>query len=205
MRTKVLKGISFKGKPSITGGLVKRSVLDAINEAKRTIADAEAEAERIRLQAKRDALKEEEVAYKEGYKNSLYQLNQYLIETRERRDTSLSEVRADLLKLSIKIAERIIGQKIDQNSIALNKIVDTALNKISNKDRLTISINPSDMEFIKEQADLIALIDGSEFIDLTSNIEVRNGEAILECDAGKFIVELGTELSLLKNLLFKDS
>jgi type III secretion protein L len=200
---KIIKNITWeRSRRPVLRGLVKRSLLDAVYEAQRIIAEAEANAYNITWDAKVSVDEERISAYKEGYENGLLKLNQYLIESGEDRNKILSGVEPELLKLSMKMAEKIIGREVKCNDALLIELVSNLLQDIRNRDKIIIRINTSDMDAIQEECtDLKEKLNRKKFIEITTGPDIETGTCIIQSESGMIATKLNVQLHILERAL----
>jgi flagellar biosynthesis/type III secretory pathway protein FliH len=121
---KIIKSVAPNKSPG--GSITKRHVVDARAEARLIIAAAEEDAAAIRQRAETFARESREKAYREGCESALSEWNTLLVEAQELRDQAVSGVEKDLLRLAVKIAEKILGREIKNNRETIVDIVANA-------------------------------------------------------------------------------
>ena len=183
--------------------VVKRPVVDARAEARRLLTEAQREAAELRESAQREARELREAAYREGHEAALLELHQLLVDAREERDTTLAAVERDVLRLSVKIAEKIIGREIERDSAALAEIVSTALRSAGQHETLVVRINPSDMPAVRERRDVLDPMGRTRFLDLVADPRVAHGGCIIESASGTVDAQLDTQLRVLERALLE--
>ena len=67
----------------------------------------------------------------------------------------IGEFKPELLELSIKIAEKILQSELSQNEQAINNVIDEAIRKITDKDRVIIRVNAKDAEIVRSHRNVI--------------------------------------------------
>ena len=199
----IIKQTSPKDAPATATrtGVVKRQVVEANAEARRIIETAQAEAVAIRESAEKAALELREAAYSEGLEAAWLELHDHLLAARERRDTALVEVEADVLRLSIKIAEKIIGHEIARDQSTLTAIVSTALRNARQHEMLTVRVNPADFSLLQTQREQLDPSGRARFLDLVADPRVAHGGCLIESDSGTIDAQLDTQLRVLERAL----
>ena len=188
----IIKQTSPKDAPATATrtGVVKRQVVEANAEARRIIETAQAEAVAIR-----------EGAEKAGLEAAWLELHDHLLAARERRDTALVEVEADVLRLSIKIAEKIIGHEIARDQSTLTAIVSTALRNARQHEMLTVRVNPADFSLLQTQREQLDPSGRARFLDLVADPRVAHGGCLIESESGTIDAQLDTQLRVLERAL----
>ena len=197
----VIKQATVKDQPLAAGGVIKRPVVEAQARARQIIAQAEREAAAIRESAETSARELREAAYREGLEAALLELNQHLLDARERRDTALAEVERDVLRLAVKLAEKIIGREIERDEAALADMVATALRNARQHEMLTLRINPADLPAVQAYRQRLDPAGRARFLDLVADPRVAHGGCIIESESGTIDAQLNTQLRVLERAL----
>lgn len=184
-----------------TRGVVKRPVVEARAEARRIIAAAEQEAAALRASAEAAALELRDAAYHEGLEAALAELNEHLLDARERRDTALAEAERDLLRLAVKLAEKIIGREIAQDNATLAEIVAAALRNARQHEMLTVRVNPSDLHAVQAHRARLDPTGRARFLDLVADPRVAHGGCVIESESGTIDAQLAVQLGVLERAL----
>ena len=184
-----------------TRGVVKRPVVEARAEARRILAEAETEARELRETAERVARELREAAYEEGREAALSELHVILLEARERRDAALSGAERDVLRLAVKLAEKIIGREIERDDATLADIVSTALRHARQQEALTVRVNPADLPRVQAHRDRLDPSGRARFIDLVADPRVGHGGCVIEGESGTVDARLDTQLRVLERAL----
>jgi type III secretion protein L len=183
------------------GAVVKRAVVEARSEARRLIAEAEREAAELRAQAEEHARELREAAYEGGREAALTELNVILLEARERRDAALSGAERDVLRLAVKLAEKIIGREIERDDATLADIVSAALRHARQQEALTVRVNPADLPRVQAHRERLDPAGRARFLDLVADPRVGHGGCIIEGESGTVDARLDTQLRVLERAL----
>ncbi|HEX8292668.1 MAG TPA: type III secretion system stator protein SctL [Pyrinomonadaceae bacterium] len=181
--------------------VVKRAVVDARAEARRILAEATQQADELRARAREEAREMREAAYEEGREAALSELNGLLLEAHERREGALAEAERDLLRLAVKLAEKIIGREIERDDAALADIVSAALRHARQQEALTVRVNPADLPRVQAHRDRLDPSGRARFIDLVADPRVGHGGCIIEGESGTVDARLDTQLRVLERAL----
>lgn len=183
------------------GSVVKRAVVDARAEARRILAEAERDADALRERAEREARELREAAYEEGRETALSELNQILLEAHGRRDAALAGAERDVLRLAVKLAEKIIGREIERDDATLADIVSAALRHARQQESLTVRVNPADLPRVQAHRERLDPSGRARFIDLVADPRVGHGGCIIEGESGTVDARLDTQLRVLERAL----
>jgi type III secretion protein L len=198
-KNNIIKGPFFK--PTARAGVVKRDLIDAVAESRRLILEAETKVESMRRDAQQAALKARQQAYDEGIESSLLKLNQDLIEAREIRESALTQVELDVLRLSVKIAEKIIGRELELDDRTVADIVATALAHARQNEVVTVKINPADAAVVKKHRARLDPGGRVRFIDFSPDPRVKRGGCLIVTETGTIDAQLSTQLRVLERAL----
>lgn len=182
-------------------GVIKRAVVEAEAEARRILSDAERRAAELRESSAEAARDLREAAYLEGREEALQEFNQLLLDARERRDTALADVERDVLRLSVKLAEKIIGREIQLDPATIADIVSAALRNARQNEMLTVRVNPSDLPHVQEFRQRLDPTGRARFLDLVADPRVRPAGCVIESESGRVDAQLDTQLRVLERAL----
>ena len=182
-------------------GVIKRSVVEARVEAERIHAEAAAAAAQVREAAAAEARELRERVSRGTREAALSEFIELLLEARERRDRALAEVEQDVLRLSVRIAEKVIGREIARDDTALADIVATALRHARQHESLSVRVNPADLQLVQAHRERIDGTVRARFIDFVPDPRVRSGGCIVESEAGTVDAALDTQLRVLERAL----
>lgn len=183
------------------GPVVKRAVVEARAEARRLIAEAEAEALRVREAAEGEARSLRERAYAEGREEALSELTELILEARERRDAALAEAERDLLRLAVKLAEKIIGREVERDPATLADIVANALRHARQNETFTVRVSPADLPLVEAYRARLDPAGRARFLDIVADPRVGHGGCVIESESGTIDAQLDTQLRVLERAL----
>ncbi|HEV2763885.1 MAG TPA: type III secretion system stator protein SctL [Pyrinomonadaceae bacterium] len=186
-------------------GVIKRAVVEAEAEARRILSEAERRAAELRESAATAARDLREAAYLEGREEALQEFNHLLLDARSRRDTALADVERDVLRLSVKLAEKIIGREIRLDPSTLADIVAAALRNARQNEMLTVRVNPSDLPHVQSFRGRLDPTGRARFLDLVADPRVRPAGCVIESESGRVDAQLDTQLRVLERALLAQS
>ena len=202
MSANVIKVHSNNGTPAVSK--ITREAHEASLEAKDILAKAHEQAAQLIEDARqeKDALFEE--SSERGYAAGLNKWNEALAEAWSRRDDFLSRNEAELVKLAVAIAEKIVRRSVEAGSDVVLQTVKEALKSVRGERRITIKVNPSEEDELREQANSLKLL-GSEVGDLVivGNPSVSAGGCIVESELGVIDAQIDTQLASIEKALMR--
>ncbi len=190
------------------GGVLDHRVISASERANEIIAEAEAEAARIRQEA--EAVRSEVTAVREqarkegmakGESEGLAKVTEKLMQLERDREEFFARAEPEIIKLTLAIVEKVIGQIAHERPDVVRDVVKQALEK-SIGDRVTVRLNPEDYKTVMSE--------GYEFrdvLDRTKRLMFREDEAILkggcvvETEVGTIDAQLETQLEAIRKAL----
>jgi flagellar assembly protein FliH len=109
-----------------------------------------------------------------------------------------SESEGELLKLSLLIAKKIIGEEVRTNNEIIGNTISSALKFLTDKRKVKIIINSDDMEDVRRLLpDLAKLTKGGHF-QITEDNSIKKGGCILETGFGKINATIEDQLGMLE-------
>ena len=199
---KIIKGAPTNGS-SVRTSITKKQIVEARVEAERLIREAEVEAAAIRESAEALAQEGRDSAYREGYEAALLEWNDLLLDARERRDDALPGIEQDVLRLSVKIAEKIIGREIKRDRGTLADIVANALRNVRRNELVTLRVNPADTATVESFRERLDPAGRARFLEIEADPRVATGGCVIESESGAIDAQLETQLRVLERALLR--
>jgi type III secretion protein L len=181
--------------------ITKRQIVEARVEARRIVAEAERDAAAILQQAETVARESREAAYRDGSESAMCEWHALLLEAREQRDQALAGVERDVLRLAVKIAEKILGRELKRDKEAIVDIVATALRQARLNEMITLRVNPADLPVVEEHRQRFERVGRNQFLDVVPDPAVTAGGCVIESESGTIDAQLGTQLRVLERAL----
>ncbi|HKS72892.1 MAG TPA: type III secretion system stator protein SctL [Terriglobales bacterium] len=205
MSDKILKPELFSEKlPISSAKVLKREVYEASRDARDVVTQAQERARQIIAQAEDQCEAIRAQAREEGYASGLAEWNQILGETRQRADELARTWEETMLRLSMRVAEKIIGEQLKINPDTVVDIVREVLKGAHPGKRLAIQVNEADAPIVRSRMNRI-----KECTSLNSDIEVvpsstvARGGCVIESDLGIIDARLETQLKCLEDVLVR--
>jgi flagellar assembly protein FliH len=107
-----------------------------------------------------------------------------------------------ILSIGIKVAERIIGQKLEENESVFLSIVKRSLKEARDYHEVQLHVNPVHYGFILSQKeDLLAIFPNEGDLYIYPNEELSNESCIIESDNGRIDASVDSQLEEIKRRL----
>lgn len=181
--------------------LIKHQILSAEEQGNLIVEKARAEASDLIDIAEARSVEIRNEAYKAGCVEASREYLEKLIEIRRERVKVLSTIEQDVLRLSVKIAEKIIGGEVTQDERVRGEIILNALSGVRQKENLSVRINSKDLPFVANLRERLKISHPDQFIDFVADPAVKNGGCVIESVAGKIDARLETQLRVLETAL----
>ena len=185
--------------------VIKNQIVSARDEAARILEEAEEFACEIR----REALEEAELlraeAFRDGTDKAVTEFEQNILEVREIRERVWRETEQDLLRLSIRLTEKILGREIKSDKKAVVDIVVAALQNARQQEKLTVRVNPTDLPIVEKEVENLARTGRVRFMDFIADPRVSEGGCLIESEVGTIDARLETQLRVLERALLSQS
>jgi type III secretion protein L len=184
--------------------VLKREVYEASLDAKDLVAQAQERAKQILEQAERECDAIRERAKDEGRQSGLAEWNQILAKTEERAATLTKSWEENMVRLSVRVAEKIIGEQIKLQPESIVSMVSEALKGARPARRLAIQVNQEDVPYVRAQIDRLkdSASLGSQ-IEVVPSANVRRGGCVIDSELGIVDARLETQLKCLEEVLVR--
>jgi len=189
------------GRSTLRAGIVKKEVMDAREEAQRIREAACAEAAAIgeTISAEMQAAKRD--GYEAGYTEGLALFNAHVLSALQYRRQVLAQTKDELLRLSVKIAEKIIGQEIDDRAQTKIDIVAKALSHAAAEPVVKIRVNPNDAALLRRSRRRLAPTDENTIFEIVGDPAIDREGCIIESPCGVIDARLEVQLRIIEQAL----
>ncbi len=118
------------------------------------------------------------------------------------RDEVSETVEAATVELALKIAEQVLAGQLDAQPAVVVDIVRGALRRLVDRERVTVLVNPEDLDMMREAApQLIAELGGIEHCEVQAERRVGRGGAIVRTVEGEIDATIQTKLERVRETL----
>jgi flagellar assembly protein FliH len=180
------------------------ALAQASSQADELLDAARAEAQRMRDEALEQALATAQQAFAAERERAAGQLAASLDEVRAERETFLLQAQPEILKLSLTIAEKVIGREVSESPDIVLDLIRKSMKRLKDKAQLRIRVNPEDLQLVKEaRPDLLASVDGVEKIEVSDDRRVGRGGCVIESPNGTLDARIATQLREIEGSIAK--
>ncbi len=111
-----------------------------------------------------------------------------------------------MVKLALRVAEKIIGRDLERDPRVVTEIVATAVDNVRNVRELTLRVNPNDARVLREhKRQMMELIGRVKEIAIKEDADVASGGCVIETEAGTVDAQLATQFEMLQRVLIADT
>ncbi|QEC46838.1 hypothetical protein FSW04_04040 [Baekduia soli] len=129
-------------------------------------------------------------------------LQQAAAELGAERDRVCAAVESAAVQLGLKIAEQALAAAVAADPVVVVDVVRGALRRLVERDRVTVLVNPEDLDLVREASErLVAELGGIEHCDVQAERRVARGGAIVRTVDGEVDATLATKLSRAREVL----
>jgi flagellar biosynthesis/type III secretory pathway protein FliH len=190
---------------SVTSGkVVARELLTASAQAARVVEEARLQADEILAGAAQARQQAVEAGFQEGFEQGAAQWAEALRTARERVAAAAQHARPEIVRLALRVAEKILRQRIEAQPDAIVPMVDEALSVFlaQNHSRVILRVHPDDARVLaaREQHWLERNPAIAE-LAVVPNEAVSRGGCRIETESGTVDATLGTQLDVIERHL----
>jgi len=204
-----------------TEQMVKELIQTARQESEKIIANANTEAQKI-INDGRDKLKqiEEEAfhhgwqgGYEEGHKvveeeyNSKVQEAQNLVEkAHEEKQKIIAGSEDEVVQLAVAVSRKVIGRELATSPEIIVEIVKRAIQKVGDREELTVRVNPENMDStINAQDEIKQSAKGVRKLKVLADPTIAPGGCVVESSNGTVDARVERQLGEIKQALMEVS
>jgi type III secretion system HrpE/YscL family protein len=184
--------------------VLKREVYEATLDARDVVVLAQEKAQHIIADAERerDALREK--ARQEGNAQGLAEWNGILARADQRAEELTKSWEETMLRLSVRVAEKIIGEELKLHPDAIVSIVREVLKGTRSGKHLAIQVNEAEAQQVRTRIDRLRESQGmSREIEIVVSASVPRGGCVIESELGIIDARLETQLRCLEETLLR--
>jgi flagellar assembly protein FliH len=175
----------------------------------RLLAEASAEAREIREAARSQGHAEGLAA---GLRDARAQVDSAAVSLGEaarqieaRRGTTVEAVERDAIELAISLAEKILAGALQARPELVVEVVQGALRRVSDRRRITVLVNPGDLETVRASiGEIHSQANGIELCDIQADQRVGVGGAIVRTVEGEVDAGLATQLERAREVVLAE-
>ncbi len=119
------------------------------------------------------------------------------------REEMIEKMKEPLLELSFIIARKIIEREAEREPF-IERLVEKALKKLSNRERVVLRVSEEEYNLVREiREELMRKIDGIDYLEIQEDRRLKRGECLVETSFGSIDARIDTQLENIKEELFQ--
>lgn len=180
--------------------VIEREVLLAHGEARAIVDQARTRARALIEEAEREAEALRAAARAEGFARGLGEWESRILEVAEAVRQRVEASRSELVQLSVRIAEKILRRRIEEDSGVLLPMLDEALASLRSyqSGQIRVRVHPLDRAGIEaRRADAAALDTRWRALEIVGDERLDRGALRIETDFGTIEADVTTQLTAI--------
>lgn len=176
--------------------VIAAPIADARKEARRIVQQASEQAERLVIEAQEKAEAVHHEAYSEASRRASHDAKALLDEAEARRDAAVAEAQADIVRLALAVAEKLVATELDREPDRIRAILAEQLDRLKRARTIVVRIASDDADRIRDLLD--------ERVELRLDPTLARGDIVLQSDLGDLDATLAARLRLLREALLSE-
>ncbi|MBB4661008.1 FliH/SctL family protein [Conexibacter arvalis] len=178
----------------------------ALREVEDPLEAARAEAEQIREQARAEGFAAGQAAAlaaaQPGLDAAVAALQAAVAGVEQVREETAAKVERDAIELALQLAEKIVAGALAVESERIVDVVRGALRRLAERRRVTILVNPDDLETVREATDsFVTGLGGIEHCEVQAERRIAPGGALVRTEEGQIDATVATQLMRARELV----
>jgi len=179
--------------------------VEARGAAHDIVAQAEQKAAAILARAEQEREEVLEQAREEGRQQGYGEMTELLARTKVQAGELMKACEPEIVKLALKVAEKIVGAELATSDETILRIVAKAVEQLRQSKELVVHVNPDDIEVLRrEKRKLLEYIGRLKDIAFREDPAVARGGCVIETESGTVDAQLATQVELLERALLGD-
>ncbi len=138
----------------------------------------------------------------EEINNTKNLLSQIVEEAQKERENFLERNEEEILELSISVAKKIIGEEIAINKKVIFSVIKSAVDKLKERDKITLRVNPADLETINQFKEKVMYLQSKvSEVKYFPDESVEKGGVIVETSYGVIDATVDAQIKELEKTL----
>lgn len=184
------------------GGVISRDEVEARSKVDEILQQAQMKAEEIRSKAEDYRQMGYEAGYQEGFEAGKAQLTETILELNRATEDKFKQFEPELVRLAVKIAEKIIGHQAAINPDLVVQIVGKALGSVRHQREIYLRVNAEDYETLAANKPvLLDRLSRAQDIDIRPDPNIPRGGCRIESEIGTVEASVDKQLAAIERVL----
>jgi flagellar assembly protein FliH len=177
-----------------------------LKELEDPLEAARAEADAIREQARAEGFAAGQAAAlaaaQPGLEAALSALQAAVAGVQEVRDETATQVERDAIELALQLSEKIVAGALAVETERVVDVVRGALRRLAERRRVTILVNPEDLDAVRGATDsFVTGLGGIEHCEVQAERRIAPGGALVRTEEGQIDATVATQLMRARELV----
>ncbi|MCB9638799.1 MAG: type III secretion system stator protein SctL [Myxococcales bacterium] len=182
--------------------VISAADVKAQSSAQEIVQKAQMDAERIRAQAEEYRQRGYEEGYQAGLEEGKQELTDTILQLNQQNQDRFRNYEPELVKLAMRIAEKIIGEQVKIAPETVVGIVSKALGNVRHQREIYVRVNPDDYDTIQEHKPmLLERLSRAQDIDIRPDANISPGSCRIESEIGTIDANLKNQLAAIERAL----
>jgi type III secretion protein L len=184
--------------------IIDREVLAATDQARRILEAAQAQAEEIRAQAQQEYEEALRRGYQEGYEKGLAEWLRALEEVHAGLTSLVEQAKPQIVRLALRVAEKILRQRLDLTPEAVVPMIDEALRSLRAQQnmRVLLRVHPDDRSILEPHRQRwMERLPWLGSLDIVVDEDLPRGGCRIETDFGTVDATIETQIRVIERHL----
>lgn len=192
-------------RPSSNRRVMRQDTVEARSQADEIIQQAKQEALNIRSEAEAWRQQGFDKGYAEGIEIGKGEMTEAILRINRENDARFQHFERDLVKLSLSIAEKIIGDQLRVEPNTITDIVAKAIQGVRHQKEIFIRVNPEEYETIAASKYLLVeQLSRAQDVDIRPDPDIAQGGCLIESETGSIDASVEKQIAAIEKILLGD-
>ncbi|MBP1930788.1 FliH/SctL family protein [Ammoniphilus resinae] len=143
-------------------------------------------------------------AAEQEYQGKLTQITGLLEQAFEQKEQIIEEAEPFLLRLSMEIARKVIGQELQTHPETIVEMVRQMITRTKEREQISVHVNPEQFAYVQDQRQqLRAIVDERAELKIVPDPTVTTSGCIIRTSQGSLDARIETQLSEIREALIR--
>ena len=126
-------------------------------------------------------------------------LNRAVEEIRKLKKSIRAHAEKEVVELAMAVARKIVGYEVQINRDTVLEITKSALEKVEDRETITVKVNPSDYRFMHERtSQMMHLIENTDRLTFVEDPAIDEGGCLIETDCGDIDARIENQFKIIE-------
>jgi flagellar assembly protein FliH len=132
-------------------------------------------------------------------------LGEALTEAQQRLESDADLLEWQAVELAVQLSEKILAGALEVTPERVTDVIKGGLRRLVERDRVTVLVNPDDLELVRSSLDgITASLGGIERLEAQGERRVGRGGAVLRTPVGEIDAKLETQLERVREVVVRE-